>query len=41
LIDHLTAQGQAPMSFAEIVTSTEATLAAQMSLKSNEPVSLT
>jgi predicted dehydrogenase/threonine dehydrogenase-like Zn-dependent dehydrogenase len=40
LIDHLTGQGQAPMSFAEIVTSTETTLAAQMSLKSNEPVSL-
>lgn len=41
LIDHLTGQGPAPMSFAEIVTSTEATLAAQISLKSNEPVSLT
>lgn len=40
LIDHLTGQGPAPMSFAEIVTSTEATLAAEMSLKSNEPVNL-
>ena len=40
LIDHLTAQGPAPMTFAEIVTSTEATLAAQISLEGNEPVSL-
>ena len=39
LIDHLTNQGPSPMTFAEIVSSTEATLAAQISLKRNEPVS--
>lgn len=39
-IDHLTSQGPAPIPFEEIVLSTEATLAAQLSLERNEPVSL-
>jgi hypothetical protein len=40
LIDHLTGQGPAPISFAEIVSSTEATLAAEMSLAKNDSVGL-
>ncbi|MBA2528086.1 MAG: Gfo/Idh/MocA family oxidoreductase [Pyrinomonadaceae bacterium] len=39
-IDHLTRQGPAPMSFEEIVLSTEATLAAHLSLQKSESVTL-
>ena len=41
LMAYLASKGPAPMSFKEIVTSTEATLAAQRSLQSSEPVVLT
>lgn len=37
-IDHLTEQKPAPMSFADIVLSTEVTLATQLSLQQREPV---
>jgi predicted dehydrogenase/threonine dehydrogenase-like Zn-dependent dehydrogenase len=41
LMAYLASKGPAPMSFKEIVISTEATLAAQCSLQSSEPVTLT
>lgn len=39
-VDHLTGNAQAPIAFDEIVASTRATLAAQQSLRTGEPVTL-